>query len=242
LGVWLIGLALLPVLALGFGEMLRRSRILVLTLVLSFCILLVWPFTDVRLVVPYQPFLVLTTVLGFWHAGRALQTRPRLERALRGMALAWGALFISVNATRLTSGWMEEGYRIRSQALLGAVETIVDRAPEDAVIGAPELWPGIHLYTGRMAAPSARFRPLSGGAPVEGTPAEQIRLWSEVGITHLLLEHGGLVHGEALNQLDAVCPAGTVMILDQRPGQLLVWLDWDKACQDRALALPDRGN
>ena len=51
----------------------------------------------------------------------------------------------------------------------------------------------------------------------------------------ILVEHGGLVHGEALDRVDAVCPEGTVQVLDMQPGQFLVALNWDRECQERLL-------
>jgi len=236
-GGWMIlGLIVIPFLVLGLVDLYERSRILVFTLLFSYGILLVWPFLDVRLMVPFQPLLVLAVVMGFRRVWVSSASPDRLRVPVIGVALAWAVLFGSTNGARLASGWVGDSYRIRSSALRDAVATVSERTPLDAVIGAPELWSGIHLYSGRTVAPSARFRPLSGDDPVEGTPAEQVQLWIQAGITHLLLEHGGLVNGEALNRVDAACPAGTVMILDSSDGQLLVSLNWDRECQERALA------
>jgi hypothetical protein len=51
-----------------------------------------------------------------------------------------------------------------------------------------------------------------------------------------VVEHGGEVHGDALDRIDALCPPGTVQLLDNQPGQFLVGLNWDAACQERVLA------
>ena len=80
-------------------------------------------------------------------------------------------------------------------------------------------------------APSARFLPLAKEEPSWGTPEAQFTLWEEVGLTHVLVEHGGGVHGEALDRVDAVCPPGTVEVLEIQPGQILVALNWDETCR-----------
>jgi hypothetical protein len=96
-------------------------------------------------------------------------------------------------------------------------------------------WPG-ELYrvrsdAGRQVAPSARFLPLAKEEPSWGTPEAQFTLWEEAGLTHVLVEHGGGVHGEALDRIDAVCPPGTVEVLEIQPGQILVALNWDETCR-----------
>jgi hypothetical protein len=111
------------------------------------------------------------------------------------------------------------------------VKAVQEKTPNEAVVGAPELWAGIHLYTGRLVSPSARFLPLSSRGPSWGIPEEQYRLWMEAGLTHLLVEHAGNVHGEALDRMDERCPPGTVQVLDLQPGQFLVALNWDAACR-----------
>jgi len=151
------------------------------------------------------------------------------------VALGWVVFFASVSIFRLSTGWSVEPYRVRSGALMDAVRAVAEKTPPEAVVGAPELWPGIHLYTGRAVVPSARFRPFSGEDPVEGTPEQQYEIWIESGVTHILVEHGGRVHGAALDRLDALCPPGTVQVLDSQPGQFLVFLAWDSACQERVL-------
>ena len=77
--------------------------------------------------------------------------------------------------------------------------------------------------------------PLAGAEPVEGTPEEQYEIWIGAGVTHLLVEHGGRVHGAALDRVEALCPPGTLQVLDTQPGRVLVALAWDAACQERVM-------
>jgi hypothetical protein len=231
----LLGLVVVPVLLLGLRELFERSRILPLTLCLSLGILLIWPFQETRLLVPLQPILMLSVAVGFGRLVYSMSLPAGLRIPTAVVALGWVILFASVSIFRLSSGWSVEPYRIRSAALMDAVRAVAEKTPPDAVVGAPELWPGIHLYTGRSVVPSARFLPLAGGEPVEGTPEQQYEIWIGSGVTHILVEHGGRVHGAALDRVDALCPAGTVQVLDSQPGQFLVALLWDSACQERVL-------
>jgi hypothetical protein len=234
-GALWMGILLLPVLALGFWSLGKRSPTLPLTLILGLGVLLLWPFGDIRLLLPFQPFLILGLIQGF----RVLLTGE--ARAWGGHALpllmggVWVALFLSVSLFRLGSGWTGENYRVRSEVLAEAARAVRDHTPEDAVVGAPELWSGIHLFTGRRVSPSAPFRPLADSGKIWGDPQEQYRLWLAAGLTHILVEHGGEIHGEALDRVDALCPPGTVQLLDARPGQFLVQLNWDQECQERVL-------
>jgi hypothetical protein len=237
------GLLLLPFLLLGMAEMWKASRILPLTLALSLAILLVWPFQHIRLLVPFLPLLFLGTVLGFRRALLTLSREDGMGGKARwarlpvaGLGLVWLAVMVPVSLARLASGWPGEPYRIRSEALVTAVRAVEAHTPPGAVVGAPELWSGVHLFTGRSVVPSARFRPLVPDSPPGGTVEEQVELWIAHGVTHLVVEHGGVVHGDALDRIDALCPPGTVQLLDNQPGQFLVGLNWDAACQQRVLA------
>jgi hypothetical protein len=232
---FLLGLVVAPLLLLGLWELFTRSSLLPLTLCLSLGILLLWPFREIRLLVPFQPILMLCMVMGFWRLLYSMSLPSRLRAPVAVVALAWVAFFASVSIFRLSSGWSVEPYRVRSAALMDAVRAVEENTPPDAVVGAPELWPGIHLYTGRAVVPSARFRPMAKGEPVEGTPEQQYEIWIGSGVTHILVEHGGLVHGPALDRIDALCPPGTVQVLDIQPGRFLVALPWDTACQERVL-------
>jgi hypothetical protein len=76
---------------------------------------------------------------------------------------------------------------------------------------------------------------LGAAGPSWGTPREQYELWIEAGVTHILVEQGGEIHGEALDRVDALCPPGTVRVLDMEPGQFLVELAWDEGCRREVL-------
>jgi hypothetical protein len=231
----ILGWVVFPLLLLGLWELFKRSRILPIALFLSIGIVLVWPFVDIRLLVPFQPLLILGLAMGFW----TLLNRKGLPGGLRASvsagALAWVLLFASVSIHRLANGWTTESYRVRSAALMDAVRAVTEKTPQDAVVGAPESWAGLQLYTGRTVVPSARFHPLAGAEPVEGTPEEQYEIWIGAGVTHLLVEHGGRVHGAALDRVEALCPPGTLQVLDTQPGRVLVALAWDAACQERVM-------
>ncbi len=237
----LFGVALLPVLLLGFLEAFRRSRVLAITMVLSFGILLVWPFQDIRLLVPFQPLIVLVLALGFWRLLFGVGLGKKLRIAVWSGAGAWVLLFFSVSVVRLAGGWTEEGYRVRAEALMDAARAVTEKTPPGAIVGAPELWSGIHLFTGRSVVPSARFRPLTGEGPPEGTPEEQYEIWIAAGVSHILVEHGGRVHGEALDRIDALCAPGTIELLDNQPGRYLVALNWDEGCQALVLGTQEGG-
>lgn len=228
--LWL-GALLLPVLFLGLWTLGRRSLLLPLTVVAYALVLLLWPFQDVRLMVPLLPLLFLGVVVGFrvLFCSGVLTLGHRIPLTL--MSLTWALAVLAFSGYRLATGWPGEVYEVRSQALLRAVKAVQEKTEANAVVGAPELWAGIHLYTKRTVAPSARFLPLSPHGPSWGLPEEQYRLWMAVGVTHLLVEHAGDVHGEALDRVDALCPPGTVQLLDLQPGQFLVGLNWDDACR-----------
>jgi hypothetical protein len=232
---WLYGVLMAPLFLLGLWELYRRSRILVLGLVLSLGILVVWPFQEIRLLVPFQPFLALSVIMGFWKLLHSWTQSPGIRRAVLGVALVWTLTYGSVSILRLSDGWTTQSYRVRSEALLDASRAVSEKTPPSAVVGAPELWAGIHLLTGRAAVPSARFRPLSGDDPVQGTPEQQYEIWIGSGVTHILVEHGGQVHGPAMDRIDALCEPGTVQVLDTKPGRFLVALNWDEECQRRVL-------
>ncbi len=246
-GLRWLGVLLVAPLVFGVREIARRTLTLPLTVAFSLGILWAWPFQDIRLVAPFGPFVILACLVGFRELLRAgaesrRWSQPLLVRAgartvLTAGAGGWVALLLVVSGARLVTGWPAEPYRTRSEALVKAVEAVNGKTPTDAVVGAPELWSGIHLFTGRTVVPSARFLPLAPGVPTWGTPREQYELWRATGVTHLLVEHGGKVHGEALDRVDALCP-GTVQVLDLQPGQFLVALPWDVACQERVMA-PD---
>lgn len=237
--LWL-GLLLLPLLLLGFWEMARRTLVLPLGLGISLGVLLLWPFQATRLLVPFQPFLFLALLLGIrvvtkgsGGGGAGKRRLPRL--AGRVVGAAWVVIFVVLAGYRLATGWPGKAYHIRSEDLVQAVRAVNEKTPPDAVVGAPELWPGIHLFTGRTVVPSARFLPLAEEGGSWGTPRAQYELWDATGVTHLLVELGGRVHGDALDRMEAECGPGTVQVLNMVEGQFLVRLGWEEGCREELL-------
>jgi hypothetical protein len=231
----LLGVAMVA----GFWLLGRRSPTAALTLVLSLALAWLWPFQDRRLILPLLPLLLLAlgvVVETLVARGRAQEWRGVGARAcMAGLAVIglWAAGFASTSAVRMSTGWVAAGYEIRARQLASALDAMRGRVPPDAVVGAPELWPALNLINGVRVAPSARFRPLApAGEPVWGTPREQFQLWASAGITHVLLEQGRAIHGDALDALEHECP-GVIRVLDARPGQILVRLDWDERCRAR---------
>ncbi|MBT8395553.1 MAG: hypothetical protein HKO65_04515 [Gemmatimonadetes bacterium] len=231
----LYGLVMAPIALLGLWEIFRRSRVLALTLVFSLGILMIWPFQEIRLLVPFQPLLILSLIMGMWRLLKKTGGFPLAKGALSVAAVSWVLLFSGMSLYRLSTGWTSASYRIRAEALLDAVRAVNENTPTAAVVGAPEMWAGLNLFTGRTTLPSARFRPLSGNEPIYGTPQQQYQTWIQGGVSHVLVEHGGQVHGAALDRIDALCPPGTIQVLDIQPGRILVGLHWDGACQQDVL-------
>ncbi len=231
----LYGVLLAPVILLGLWELWGRTRLLPLTVLFSMGILLVWPFREIRLMVPFQPLLFLTLVMGIRRVLPESGQVSRLRRPVLVVAWLWCLFFLSTSVFRLATGWTLESYRVRATALMDAVRAVSEHTPPDAVVGAPELWAGIHLFTGREVVPSAPFRPLADDSPVYGRPEQQFEIWVRTGASHVLVEHGGKVHGDALDRMEAECPSGTIRVLDARAGRVLVALEWDEACQRRLL-------
>jgi hypothetical protein len=203
--------------------------------------LLLWPFVDRRLVAPLHPWIVILVGVGVLEGVGRPETRA-LRHAVAAVAFGWVVAYASVTAGRATRGWAAAGYQLRAGRLAAAVEALSNTAPASAVVGAPEFWAALHLHGGWRVAPSARFTPRGEDdtAPVWGTPEQQLALWWEAGVDHLLLEQGGQVHGEALNLLEQRCP-GRVTILARMPPQILVRIAWDGDCA-AALGLPPRGS
>jgi hypothetical protein len=231
----ILGVLVVPLALLGLWDLYARSKVLPLALCFSLGILVVWPFQEIRLLVPFQPFLMLAVLMGFWRLVYFMKLPTGIRIPAAGLALVWIGLFVSVSVFRLGTGWIHDPYEVRAEALLDAARAVEEKTPPAAVVGAPELWAGIHLHTGRTVVPSARFRPLAGEGPVGGTPEQQYEIWISTGVTHILVEHGGAVHGPALDRIDALCAPGTVQVLDTRPGRVLVSLAWDEACKELVL-------
>lgn len=198
--------------------------------------LLTWPYVDRRLVAPLHPWLVVAVGVGVLEGlGRlgasSAPMASRLRQALGAVALVWVAAFASVTASRAARGWAAAPYQLRAGRLAAGVEVLHNTAPSTAVVGAPEFWAALHLHGGWASAPSARFTPRSEdeAAPVWGTAEEQLAMWWDVGVDHVLLEQGGQIHGAALNLLESRCP-GAVGVLARMPPQIVVRLSWDEAC------------
>ncbi len=229
------------VLFLGVRRLSAQTWTPILTAAFLIGVLWVWPYQEIRLTMPLIPVLGMVIVAGF---------KPESERLTRGivvdgarpdpvtflvgiMGLAWIIALGSASVTALAAGRHVEPLRVRELMLARAVQAVGERVPPNGVVGAPELWAGLALHTGRRVAPSARFR-LAGDGPIWGTPSEQFAVWSAAGIEYVVLENAGLVHQEAMDELDARCP-GAVQLQASWAGGMLVRLDWDDACRDIVL-------
>ena len=215
---WLLG-GLIGIAALaGLPGTWRLSPICVLYPLGHLAILVLWPYRSVRLLAPVLPFVALMATVGFKTGLESLRTRPWAHRLVAAGGGVWILQLVLMSAGTLASGRHLAGYEVRARTLVRAVEAIEATAPVDAVIGAPELWAALHLHTGRLAAPSARFLPLAPPGQTGGTPRQQVELWRVAGLDHLLVEHGGNVHGEALEALEADCGAESIQLLASFPG------------------------
>lgn len=225
--IWILAAFIAPLVAVGLLRLLRIFPPLGWFGVLYPAILLVWPFLDRRLLVPWHAVLITALVLG----GMAVARRARalrLDRVVPGLAAVWIVGYASVTAGRIAEGWTTQAYRLRSDRLAASVEALSRTAPDDAVVGAPEFWAALHLHGGWTVAPSVRFDPRSvdPGRPMWGTADEQLASWRSLGIDHLLLEQNGTLHGAALDRLEAECP-GSVSVLARMSTSMVVRIDWD---------------
>ena len=235
----LAGVVIGGVLFLGVRRLSAQTWTPILTAALLTGMLWLWPYQEIRLTMPLIPVLGMVLVAGF---------RPESERLTRGivvdgarpdpvtflvvgiMGLAWIIALGSASVMALAGGRHVEPLRVRELMLARAVQAVGERVPPNGVVGAPELWAGLALHTGRRVAPSARFR-LAGEGPIWGNPSEQFAVWSAAGIEYVVLENAGLVHQEAMDELDARCP-GAVQLQASWAGGMLVRLDWDDVCRD----------
>lgn len=221
--------------ALGLARLFRALPPAAWWTVGYLAVLLLWPYQDRRLLVPLHPFLVAAVAVGALDAHRRLGARP-LRWLAPGVAVLWAGTFSAVTAERFVSGWPGAPYRIRAEQLATAVEALDRTAPPGAVVGAAEFWPALHLHGGWTVAPSARFNPRAADpeTPLWGTPEEQLALWEDAGIDHLLLEQV-VVHRAALDLQERRCP-GSVRVLAVMSPQMVVRLDRPEAC---AAGTPD---
>ena len=241
----LAGVVIGGVLFLGVRRLSAQTWTPIVTAALLTGMLWLWPYQEIRLTMPLIPVLGMVLVAGF---------RPESERLTRGivvdgarpdpvtflvgiMGLAWILALGSASVIALIRERHVEPLRVRELMLARAVEAVGERVPPNGVVGAPELWAGLALHTGRRVAPSARFR-LAGEGPIWGTPSEQFAVWSAARIEYVVLENAGLVHQEAMDELDVRCP-GAVQLQASWAGGMLVRLDWDDVCRD--LVVPGAG-
>jgi hypothetical protein len=233
--LWLAALPLLALLVAGWSEARRRLPPLAWSALAYVALLLVWPYLDRRLVVPLHMVSVALVVLGGYRYMRRWEPSaapsaaggPSRLRWMGPVALVWAGFFVVVTTVRIAEEWPTAGYIIRAQRLAGGVEALTRTVPGDAVVGAPELWAGLHLHGGWTVAPSVLFDPAStdAEAPSWGSPEAQERLWRSAGIEYLLLEQGGLLHGATLDGIEARCP-GAVAVLARVPPMMVVRLPW----------------
>lgn len=225
--IWILAAVIAPLVVMGLVRLVRTFPPLGWFGIVYPAVLLVWPFLDRRLLVPWHATLITALVLGGMTVSQ--RARPlRLDRAVLGLAALWVLGYASVTAGRIAEGWTTQAYRVRSDRLAASVEALSRTAPEDAVVGAPEFWAALHLHGGWTVAPSVRFDPRSVDPerPMWGTPEEQLTSWRSLGIDHLLLEQNGALHGAALDRLEADCP-GSVSVLARMSTAMVVRIDWD---------------
>lgn len=228
--IWILGALIAPLAILGLYNLPRRFPPLGWFGVLYLGMLLVWPYLDRRLVVPWHPVLLTAVALGGLDLSRRARS-IRWDRVGLGFAGVWVIAYTSVTAGRIADGWPTAAYRLRADRLAASVEALSRTAPPDAIVGAPEFWAALHLHGGWTVSPSVRFDPrrVDPEEPMWGTPDEQLDLWRAMGIDHLLLEQGGTLHGAALDQLEKSCP-GSVFVLARMPSSLIVRIDWSSTC------------
>lgn len=224
----ILGLLVAPLLVLGMRRIARDLPVFVACAALYFGLLLAWPYADRRLVVPLHPLVTGAIIAGGWACAREWRT-VRWKALLTAGAAAWILGYSAMSALRIADGWPSAAFVIRTGQLAPALEALERIAPPDAIVGAPELWPALALHGGWSVIPSARFRPAASDSlqPVWGSPDDQIALWRSARMTHLVLEQGGMIHGAALDSLQARCP-GSVGVVAAFPPQQLVRLDWDR--------------
>lgn len=221
-----------PLVLTGIAVLLRRFPPLGWFVLGYFALLLLWPYLDRRLVAPIHPALVGAAAVGLLSIIERFGHKA-IKPTLSVVAAAWVLSFSVVTAYRVADGWPTDPYRLRAERLAASVQALSTTARPGAVVGAPEFWAALHLHGGYTVAPSVRFDPRSTDpeAPMWGTPDEQIELWRAAGIDHLVLEQAGQLHSAALDQLEDGCP-GSVFVLAQMRGSLIVYIDWDADCDN----------
>ncbi len=226
-------IVLAPIGLFGLVRLGRASPTVAAFVVFYLIVVALWPFQSERLVAPVLP-LVAAAIAG----PILVSSGPGPPPGGVGRAPFWALLALAVgfalpNFLVLARGGHLEDFDVRARALAAASEAVGSWVPVESVVGAPELWAGLHIYTGRTVSPSARFLPLARAGPSWGTPEQQYRVWIAAGIDYVLAEHAGGVHGDALDRVDAECPGGAVELVATMPGSLLARLNWDAACRER---------
>jgi hypothetical protein len=227
-----LGTAVVLVALLGLTRLWRRSPAAAGALVLYLGMIAIWPFRDPRLIAPVFPLVVACTLLGgrvLWHL-----EAPPARAVTRGIAVLWLLGFAVGAGMRLFDEGATRPQAIRSRQLAGTITAVEEMTPPDAVVGAPELWAAIPLYTGRQGVPSAPFRPGATDGPVWGRPVDQYRIWESAGLQYVVTEAGGKVHGAALDRIQERCP-GALRVAASWEGQSLVEVKWDDACRARLM-------
>jgi len=220
--------ALVPALVLGLVRLGQRAPTVAWFVVFYAGVVALWPFRAQRLLVPLLPWLALAAAAAL--DPRRLRGSVKAKWAVSALGVLLLGTYAVSGAQTMVRGQHAQAFETRAQALAAAVEAVHRFTPEDAVVGAPELWPGIAIHTGRSVSPSARFLPLAREGPSWGTPHQQAELWSRAGITHVVVEHGGGVHGATLDELDARCAPGTVQLLATIPTGFLVGVTLSTEC------------
>ncbi len=226
---WLGGGALLLVMGYGVRSLWSGSRTLIFCLVCFLAVVALWPFRDARLLVPALPLFGLLASEGARAALHRVREGGRFARVPVAIALVWALWFAGGSLGRWQEGQHRAGFQRRTRALADASIAIRRHVPPTGVVGAPEMWAGLHLSTGRTVIPSAPFLGATRDAPAWGTPEDQLELWRGEGMDYLLVEHAGRVHGATLDRLEATCP-GTVRVLERLDGALLVTVQGWELC------------
>ncbi len=241
-GAFLVGGIACVVLVIGVRRLSVQTWTPILTAAALMMMLWLWPYQELRLTMPLIPVLGMVVMAGFGPEVESLTrgilgkgARPEPRTVLVGaMSLVWILALGSASVIGFGGGRHVAPLRVREIMLARAMLAVEERVPPGSVVGAPELWAGLALHTGRRVAPSARFR-LAGDGPIWGNPSEQFAIWSVSEMEYVVLENAGLVHRSALDELDARCP-GAVQLQASWGGGMLVRLGWDDAC--RALVVP----
>jgi len=186
------------------------------------------------------PSLAHTNEAGVQHAVVRRPSESAFSKiratALSAVALIWIVWLGGGSLLHLNGDRHLDAYSLRTIMLARVVLAVEGRVPEDGVVGAPELWAGIALHTGRTVAPSARFHPVGEG-PVWGNNQEQFEVWQAAGIEYVVLENAGRVHKEAVDELDVRCPEAVELIASWGGG-MLIRLDWDDQYRTKVLIAP----